>query len=147
MIRAAGDAHSYAEIEFPVGAEIQIDAGQELLLLVAQRIPVGERSEFAVILKSRGDAPGNVIADLEVGREGYTLANRGAVKGTVECGIEGHIQLTGLLVDDRAQFQGPGVGREDVALISEFGGKADAYWPFPGLRHADARTDVITHPL
>jgi hypothetical protein len=71
----------------------------------------------------------------------------GPCPGAFEGGIDGEVPAANGLVDDGANFPGPGVVGVDRALIANFGGEADADRPVPGFGYADARADVVADPL
>src|ERR1035437_2379448 len=52
VIRRLRHAHSDTQIEFPLFPEIDIHPWQELLLLIAHRVPAGNRAVGAVILQA-----------------------------------------------------------------------------------------------
>ena len=47
MIRAAGHTHTYSEIEFPFGGELQVYGRKDLLLLVPERVKTRYRTDRA----------------------------------------------------------------------------------------------------
>ena len=69
MIGPVGDSYPDSEVELPIRPEIQVNGGDDLLLLLADRIEAPHRTKRAVILDSRVDLLGDVIADLDVGRK------------------------------------------------------------------------------
>ena len=82
-----------------------------------------------------------------MGGEGDAVADAGTVPGTVNGGVEGEVETAGLLVDDRPDFPGPGVGLEACALVADLVRDAEAYGEVPALGGADARADVVADPL
>src|SRR5579872_6982579 len=74
MIGAARRAHADAEVELPVGREIQIEVGVERVLLRISGENAVERTDYAVIFESRVHLLGHVIADLDVRREHPALS-------------------------------------------------------------------------
>src|SRR5262245_17099390 len=110
MVRAARNADAYAEVEFPVLSKIEIDTGQEHLLLIAQRIEAAQRTERAVIFKAGVHPLGDVVAQLEVGRELVSARLLRAVKRLVDGRIERCVPVAELLVDNGPDFPGPGIG-------------------------------------
>src|SRR5215813_325213 len=147
MVGGTGEADAYAEIDFPLWIHVQIDGGENLVLLLAKRQELCGRTDGAVVFEATGDFFGEVVANLEIGREDEAVANAGAVKRLVEGRIEGEIQAAELLIDDRAHFPGPGVGREFSALITDFVGKTEADRPVPFFRDAEARANMVADPL
>src|SRR5215470_11080376 len=141
------DADAKAKIHFPLRREVQVDGGKNLVLLLADGKKIGSRADGAVILKSAGDFLGEVVAELEIRREGDSLRNAVAVKGAVKRGIKGEIPPAGRLIDDRANLPGPGIGGKFSSLIADFIGKAQADGPIPLLGDVYAGTDVVADPL
>src|SRR5215472_2188333 len=141
------DADAEAKIHFPLRRKVQVDSGKNLVLLLADGKKIGGRADGAVILKSAGDFLGEVVAELEIRREGDSLRNAVAVKGPVKRGIEGEIPGTFLLINDRPNFPGPGIGGEFSSLIADFIGKAQADGPIPLFGNVHAGADVVADPL
>src|SRR5260370_2418568 len=50
VIRGARHAHTQPKIDFPLGREIQVNRGKNLLLLLAYRVKAPDRTERAEIL-------------------------------------------------------------------------------------------------
>jgi hypothetical protein len=53
------------------------------------------------------------------------------VKRAVERGVEGQVPPADFLVDDGANLQSPGVGRESSALVTNLSRQAHANRPMP----------------
>ena len=66
MNRRAGCTDADAEIKFTVGRQIQIEIGNDLLLLKRAGIKISDRSQNAVILDAGIDFLGDIEAGLEV---------------------------------------------------------------------------------
>jgi len=113
----------------------------------SKRTEVRDRSPGTVILQPASDSLRDVVTELEIGREHYALVNAGAMKRAVERGIEAQIPAADFLVDDGTDFPGPGVGGEFGALVANFVRQTYSHRPVPRLRNAEARADVIAHPL
>src|SRR6266702_1691104 len=88
VIRGARHAHTQPKIDFPLGREVQVNRGKNLLLLLAYRVKARDRAERAVILEASRDFLGEIVAELEVGRENETLIHTWAMEGSVKRGIE-----------------------------------------------------------
>src|ERR1051326_3479393 len=142
-----GHADADAQVEFPVGREVEIDGGQNLLLLFAQGVEAGDWAERSVILQPAGDFRGEIVTCLEVGRKLDALADAGAVERPVERRVERPIPLAALLIDDGPDLPGPGVSGKNGPLIPDFGRKAQPNRPFPLLRDAYPWADVVANPL
>src|SRR5437763_16785266 len=69
------------------------------------------------------------------------------MKRLFERTIEREIQLTYLLVDNRAYLPGPGVAVEVRPLISKLGRKAESHRQMIFLRNRYTRTDVRPYPF
>ena len=77
MVGGASCADAHAEIELPLRGQIEVDAREELLLLIAQRIESGERTVCSIVFQAAGNFLREVVADLCVGenvRPGSLLA-------------------------------------------------------------------------
>src|SRR5581483_1017805 len=144
MIGAGGHAYSDAEVEFPLVAEIQIDRGNKLLLLVVDGIKTRDGAVRAVILQAYGGALGDVVAELDVRRECVTPGGFGAAEGFVDGRIKSEIPAFDLVrrVDDGADFPGPGVGGDERALPSDFIGQAESDYPPELFRIRESRANV-----
>jgi hypothetical protein len=66
VIRRRGCAHSNAEIEPPILAEVYIHRGHNLLLLIVLGIEAGYRAHGSVILHAECHPLGDVVADFEI---------------------------------------------------------------------------------
>ena len=147
MVGGACDADTEAEVDFPLGRHIQIDGGKNLVLLEAGGQKVRGGAYGAVVFKAAGDFFREDIADFCVGRKNEALADRFAMEGTIESGIEIEIPVAKLLVDDGAHLPCPGIGGKLAALIADFVGEAEADGPLPFFRDGHAGTDMVTDPL
>ena len=146
VIVGAGCADADAEIEFPVGRQVQVNRREELLVLVSEGIEIADRAQRAVVFEATRNFLGEVETYLGVRRETPTLILAGAVERLVQRWIEGPVPATYFLVDDGTNLPGPGVGGKVSLLVADFCGKTQAHRPMPGFRDGDARTDVIAHP-
>ncbi len=70
----------------------------------------------------------------------------GAVEGAVNRGVEGEVPAAEFLVNDGADFPGPGIGGEVTLLIANFGGEAKPDRPFPRLRNRHTRPNMVADP-
>src|SRR5436853_7268901 len=100
VIRGTRHTHTQPKIDFPFGREIQVNGGENLLLLLADRVEACDRTQRAVILDAPRDLLGEIVAEFEVGRENETLVHARAMEGPVKCGIEGEIPSAELLIHD-----------------------------------------------
>jgi hypothetical protein len=80
VIRTSRQAHANTEVEFPFRAHVQIRHGENLLLLLLQRVKTRDRTERTVIFKSHVDSFRDVITHFYVGRKCDALRNRRPVK-------------------------------------------------------------------
>src|SRR5581483_11688852 len=142
VVGAAGGADADTEVELPLRAEVEVDGGHDLVLLLAQRVEVADGSQPAVVLQAKRRALRHVEAELRVRRElKAPLLGRSAER-FLQGGIERQVPAIDLLVDDRPDLPRPGVGAEVGADVAELGRKTQADGPVPLLRHRDARADV-----
>src|SRR5271163_2903918 len=147
MIGSGGDADTGCEVEFPIGAEVQVNGRHDGLLLVAYRIEAGDGAGFTIVFDAEGDLFGNVVTHFDGGREGHSLVHVKSMPGALEGRVKGKIPGAQLLVDDRANLPGPGVGGVAAALVANLGGKAHVDRPVPLFGDSHARTNVIAYPL
>src|SRR5271156_206198 len=139
------DAHS--EVELPLWPQIEVNGRNELLLLIVERTEIRDRSVRTVVLKPAGDSSCEVVTELEIGREDKTLVHAGAMKRPVQRGVEGQIPAPDFLVDNWTDFPSPSVGVERSPLVADFVRQTESHRPVPRLRNADARPNMIAHPL
>src|SRR5204862_8252663 len=98
-----------------------------------------------VLRDARRDLLGEIVTELEVGREDETLVYDRAMEGPVKCRIEGEIPPPELLINDRADLPRPGVRGVPAALPADFVRKADADGPVPLGRNAHSGADVAAN--
>src|SRR5216684_2121520 len=67
VIRGTRHAHTHPKIDFPFGREIQINGGEDLLLLLADGIEARDWAQRAVILDASRNFLGEIVTELEVG--------------------------------------------------------------------------------
>src|SRR5579885_502407 len=154
MISRRGRPHPHPEVELPVGRKHEVNGGQNLLLLLTQRVKTRHRAQGAVILETGLDFLGlfpfpfhpYVIAELEVWGKLKAFADARAMKSAVKGRIKGKIPAIDFFVDDGANFPRPGIRRVDGALVSELLRKAEAYRQMPAFRNAETRPDMVAHP-
>lgn len=91
MVGRVRNADAKAEIDFPARIHVKVDSGENLVLLLAGGKKVRGGTERAIVFKPGADFPGQVVAELEVGREDEAPAGAFAVERFVERGIEGQI--------------------------------------------------------
>src|SRR5260370_8341045 len=142
VIRRTRPTHTEPKIDFPLGGEIQVDGGEDLLLLLADRVEARDRTQRTVILDSPRDFLGEIVAELEVGRENDSLIHARAMKRAVKRGIEGEIPPAELFINDRTNLPCPGIRRVAAALPADFVREADADGPVPLWRNAHTWTDM-----
>src|SRR6266700_2037766 len=141
VIRGARHAHTQPKIDFPLGREVQVNRGKNLLLLLAYRVKARDRAERAVILEASRD----FLAELVVGRENETLIHTWAMEGSVKRGIERKIPRAELPIDNGPDFPRPGVRGVSAALPADFVREADADGPVPVGRNAHPGTNVAAY--
>ncbi len=69
VVGAMRSADAYAEIELPIGVEIEIDARDELLLLLTDGIEACDGSVRRIVFEAARDFFGEVVADFHAGLE------------------------------------------------------------------------------
>src|ERR1035438_1865228 len=107
VIGGGGGAYADAEVDLPVGREVQIDGGEELLLLIVETGNVGDAAVVGVVLEAAGDLLGEVVADFGCWSEVDTFIDIGAVPGALEGRVDGEVPAARLLIDDGANLPGP----------------------------------------
>jgi len=147
VVGGTRDADAETEVDFPFRRQIQIDGGENLVLLERCGQEVSGWPDRAIIFDAASNFFREVVAEFEVWRENETLAHRLAVEGSVESGVETEVPAVDLLIDDGTHFPGPGIGGELAALVADFIGEAEADGPFPFFGDSDAGTDVVADPL
>ena len=80
VVCAVGCADADAEIKFPIGVEIKINAGNELLFLLTQRIEARDESIRGIVFEAACNFLGEVVAHFHAGFEDETLGDARAVK-------------------------------------------------------------------
>jgi hypothetical protein len=69
VIGRACQTHAKAEIDLPLRRDIQINRGENLVLLLRDRIESGDLADRPAIFEARGDLGSEVVAELEVWRK------------------------------------------------------------------------------
>src|SRR6185312_6142106 len=147
MVCRAGSAPSHTEVELPIGRNIEVYAGKELLLLVGQRIKASDRPERAIVFKASAHHLGKVVRNFRVRGELKALICIQAMKRFIKGWIEGEVPLARLFVDDRANLPGPCVLRKLRPLIAHLVRYAHAHGPVPLFRDSETGPNVITNPV
>src|SRR5580658_3044101 len=147
MVGRAGKSHTESEIDFPLRREIQVNRGEDLLLLLMNWQEVGSGPDRAVILQAAGNLGSEVVAEFEIRREHEALVFCKAVNGFVECWIKRPIPAAHFLVNDGTHLPSPCVGGKLAALIAYFIRQADADGPVPLFGDAEAGADMVANPL
>src|ERR1035441_3285638 len=70
-----------------------------------------------------------------------------SMPGTLQGWIDSQIPAANLLVYNRSDLPCPGVARKLRALVANLHRDAHANGPFPAIRRAHARSNMISHPL
>src|SRR5229473_598582 len=83
VIRRTRHTHTEAKIDFPLGREIQVNGGEDLLLLLADRVEARNRTQRAVVLNTSRDFLVEIVAELEVGRKHQPLIHARTMKRPV----------------------------------------------------------------
>ena len=147
MIGGGCQSPANAKIELPLGRDVEIDRGKELVLLLADGIELGRGSGISVILDAARNLACQVVADFYIRIEFPAARNPGTVPCSREDRVESEVPGTVSLIDDGPQFVAPGIGREPALRVTEFLGDAEANRPVPLYGDRKPRTDMISHPL
>src|SRR5438132_2927108 len=147
VIRRARHAHTQPKIDFPLRREIQIDRRKNLLLLLADGVETRDWTERAVILDSNGNSLGEIVTELEVGREHQPLIYSRTMKRPVKRGIEGEIPAADLPIHNWANLPRPGIGRISAALPADFFREADDDRQVELGRNTHAGTDMAANVI
>src|SRR5579859_5294715 len=120
MIGGMRGSDADSEVKLPLRREVDVNAGEKLLLLISERVESGQWSISRVILQPASNFLCEIVAEFHVGREPHTLIHAGTVKGPVQRGIKREIPPPDFLVDNRTNLQGPRVRRKRSPLVAEF---------------------------
>src|SRR5207248_11360457 len=126
MVGGTGGANADAEIDFPLGRDVNVNRGEKLLLLFAQRIEVTNRPESAVVFQAAAHhfavacpvRPEKIVADFKISRELYSTPRILAMQRRVEREIERPIPPSQFLIHDEPDLTGPAVCRQLSALTA-----------------------------
>src|SRR5271156_2807410 len=91
---------THTKIHLPIGREVQINRGKELLLLVMKRGNIAHISIIGVVFESAGDVSGDGVADLRAGSKSKSLRLVLAMKRPFEGRIQCEVQPAKLFIDD-----------------------------------------------
>ena len=147
VIGGGGRANAHAEVDLPVGADVEVDGREELLLLIVKAGNVGDAAVVGVVFEAAGDLLCKVVADFCSRREVDAQFHVRPVPGAFKGWIDGEVPWPLLFIDDGANLPGPGVGREERTLVADLSGEAYADWPVPVFRNPDPGADVVANPL
>src|SRR5260370_2213412 len=95
------------KIKFPLGRKIQVDGGQDLLLLLADGVEAGNGAQRSIVFDAASDFLGEIVAEFEIRREHEPLIHAGTVERPIERGIEGEISSSELFIPNRANLPHP----------------------------------------
>ena len=146
-IRLWRQAYAYPKIAFPLGAEVEIEDREQEVLLLAERVHGGNRSDPTIVFEASTDLGRESVADFGVGGKrkalvrGFSLQT--PLKHRIQCSVPGTL----LLIDNRPNLEGPGIRGERTLLIADLGRQTEAHGDMPALRGANTRTDMVPHPL
>src|SRR5438067_1158832 len=117
------------------------------MLLLAQGIKRGDRSDPAMVLQASIDLGEEGVAELRIGGELEASVGAFAFQAPFEDGIERDVPGTPLLIDDGPDFDSPCIGGERALLIADLGRETEAHRPMPTLWGTNTRADMVPHPL
>src|SRR5208282_1376813 len=109
MVGCAGDPHAQTEIDFPLRRNVQINGGNNLVLLLRNGVESRDGPHRAVIFQPAGNLRSEVVAEFEIRREDNALVHALSVTRSVERGVDRPVPFPDLLVHDRADFPRPRV--------------------------------------
>src|SRR4029077_9480154 len=98
VIGGARRSDADSEVELPLRAEVDVDAGEELLLLIAQSVESAQRAVSGIVLEPSCNLFCEIVAYFHVGRESHAPVDSRTVKRAVERGIEAQVPATEFLV-------------------------------------------------
>src|SRR5207253_2573231 len=127
---------------FPLGRDVQVDGGKDLMLLLASGIEAADWTKRAVVFKSGVDFPGDGIRNFEVRSELETFLFSGPGQGAFQCGIEREIPASEILIDNRTNLPAPHIFGKLSSHEPDLLRKTNAYRPTPLWRYPKARPDV-----
>src|SRR5205814_5338519 len=117
------------------------------MLLFTKRVKSRNRTDGSVIFQTRGNLLSEIVTNLNVWRELKPALYIRPLKSALKRRIERQVPTLYLLVDDRTELQGPGIGRILASLITNLRGKAQSHGQVPFFRGADSRTNVTSDPM
>src|SRR5262249_46059904 len=117
LITAGGERRAVAEVELPVGPEVEVRREKNLVLLLAQWLDALDGAGRTIVLDGQIDARRHVVPDVHVRREIERLRGVRAAQRLAKHGIERDVPGPHLLVDDRTELIRPRVGRELRARV------------------------------
>src|SRR5438094_963359 len=80
-----------ADVQLPAGPEVDVEDGEDEVLLVARPIDAVDRSDVAVVLQAGGDARGDLVGDLRGRREAEPAARVLTLERALERRVEGPV--------------------------------------------------------
>ena len=107
-----------AEVDLPVWADVEIDGGKQLLLLNMQTGDLRDAAIIGVVFETAGDLLGEVVTDFDGRRKVQAQIDVGAMPGALQSGVDGEVPSPFGLIENGANLPGPGVAREERALIA-----------------------------
>src|SRR5690348_9801944 len=147
VVGGARCAPSYPEVYFPRWRDIQVNAGEELLLLISEWVETGDWSHSSIVFKSSAHHLREVIRNFYIRRKLKAAADIWSMQSLVECGIEREIPPSDFLIQDGPHLPGPGIFREFCSLIPDFVGQADANRPVPFFRNTKPGSNMVAYPV
>src|ERR1700734_111561 len=91
MVSRSRNTNSEAKVYLPLRRDIQIDRGEDLLLLLRDSIEARDRPNRTLVFQSPRDFAGEVIAEFEIRRKDDALVHAFAVKRAVKRRVQGPI--------------------------------------------------------
>src|SRR6185437_11348682 len=100
-----------AEVDLPLGGDVQVGYREDLLLLIVQAGGRAEPAIVGVVFDARVHLLGNVVADLGARRKVQAVSHAGTVPGALQRRVDGEVPAANSLVDDGPNLPGPRVRR------------------------------------
>src|SRR5271156_1674187 len=147
VVGTSGRADTNTDIDLPLGRNVEIGYGEDLLLLIVKRVEGADAAIICVVFQPAADDRGEVITDFCRRREANPSLGIGTVPSPLQRRIDSEVPTPGRLVNNRTYLPCPCIWRINFSLVADLSRNTKADWPMPRVRHTHAGTDVIADPL
>ncbi len=113
-------AHAEAKVDLPLWCDTQVNRGEDLVLLLRDRIEPSDRADGTVVFEPSRNLRSQIVAEFEVWRKDNALVHALAVKRPVERRVQRPIPSADFLVHDGTTFPRPGVHGVLPPLVANF---------------------------